>query len=100
MITVLFPLEIRGTPANVHLTWLPPPKSKQTKNHKTTKATSSQTKRDQMQSARSVVLIPASCDEDCYKKRKHAVIYSHRKKLRMEQEVQKSQYVVANTIYI
>lgn len=53
-----------------------------------------------MQSARSVVLIPASCDEDCYKKRKHAVIYSHRKKLRMEQEVQKSQYVVANTIYI
>lgn len=45
-------------------------------------------------------MIPASCDEDCDEKRKHAVIYSHGKKLRMEQEVQKSQYVVANTIYI
>lgn len=38
--------------------------------------------------------------KDCYKNRKHAVIYSCGKKLQMEQEVQKSQYVVANTIYI
>lgn len=53
-----------------------------------------------MQSERHMVRILASPYKDCYKNRKHAVIYSRGKKLQMEQEVQKSQYVVANTIYI
>jgi len=53
-----------------------------------------------MQSERHMVRILASRYKDCYKNRKHAVIYSRGKKLQMEQEVQKSQYVVANTIYI
>lgn len=58
------------------------------------------TKGDQMQSEKHMVQILVSPCKDCYKNRKHAVIYSRGKKPQMEQGVQKSQYVVANTIYI
>lgn len=53
-----------------------------------------------MQNEKHMVQILASPCKDCYKNRKHAVIYSRGKNPQMEQRVQKSQYVVANTIYI
>lgn len=78
-----------------------PLKKTQTNNRKSKPSTQdASTKGDQMQSEKHMVRILASRYKDCYKNRKHAVIYSRGKKLQMEQEVQKSQYVVANTIYI
>lgn len=53
-----------------------------------------------MQSEKHMVQILASPCKDYYKNRKHVVIYSSGKNPQMEQRVQKSQYVVANTIYI